>query len=188
MAFTFTVIRCRTCQPTTTRRKHHLHFNSVVPHSFPSHAGQRPLEHSLLSHLQKLNVCTGPPAFLLSFLALVSFKQKKRAWVIRNPHTLLIDDGQLAKNAKHKTQKSDWTGDTRGREGAWQKIRERRATSFAWTAIAFMTLDEIWKFVRLVQLPGVSCRRSCFSQAAVRSILYKNVFVDRRNLIRCDAF
>ena len=44
--------------------------------------------------------------------------------MIRNPHALLIDDGQLAKNA-HKTQKSDWTpgGRGRGREGE----RERRA-------------------------------------------------------------
>jgi hypothetical protein len=46
--------------------------------------------------------------------------------VIRNPHTLLIDDGQLAKNA-HKTQKSDWTGGAGGRgagaggEGALDK-------------------------------------------------------------------
>ena len=111
-----------------------LHRINLFPsaHAFSSHSKMHAHKHThtpmhthtrILSHArtQKLNVCA-VDAFLLSFLALVSFKQKKECeWVIRNPHALLIDDGQLAKNA-HKTQKSDWTPGGRGRgRRAWRE-------------------------------------------------------------------
>jgi len=114
--------------------------------------------------------------------------------VIRNPHTLLIDDGQLAKNA-HKTQKSDWTGGAggRGREEKERltKMRVSRGTSFCVNRDRLYDSRPGWNLkirpsgaavAAAVVAAAPAAVVAAAAAAAVPTIRYKNVFCRQTQL------